>query len=292
MTGMRASRSDMSGEEPNEVLDWPAVASEAMDELRDVRHGERGQRLDVLARKHGLAAQTVRRLIAAKRFLDALTEQEPELARDLGRHSFAAVEAVDRWWRRDPLAARKTAVRFVAERWTVRQMLAAESSAPGSGVAANRMPRIVAKHIAEVVIAKVGEQRNCTCRIIWAAAPYTVALDRERVEQPFMRHLRDMGLSAPGIAFILRAESDSHATDIAVAIVRDDPERSAFGAVAMLAGLSFARMEGLLVGFEPERAGWWIELSSLFRGETGIGTLMLEPAILLRSGKERQKAES
>lgn len=105
---------------------WSEGAAKAIDRLKDRDYGERMEAIRAVAAEIGQNEQTLRRAIAAWRFLEDLKADHPDLAPRLATKPIAAVEHLARWHRRDPAGAVAAAEALIAGRHTVRSLGQAE----------------------------------------------------------------------------------------------------------------------------------------------------------------------
>ncbi len=89
---------------------WVEIAVIARDELAQLKHGHRERGFEAIAARFGVAAQTVRRALAALDFAD---QEQANMGVDLRKVPLAAVESLRRWHQHDVQAARDAAHRVI-----------------------------------------------------------------------------------------------------------------------------------------------------------------------------------
>ena len=227
--------------------EWIKLAARAEQALSAAPRGSIETTLQELGDAYGVAAQTLRRLVSIKRFLDGLSPFEPDLANALEDCSVPAVEAIIRWWKWDPDGARDAARRLTDAELSVREMQTLERKArerrgPKSS---DRMSQIQARNLIRKIELEMCLRHGPDYRATWANATFRPAL-RQMVTPRFIQELAFRGASMPGVSLVLTS-SDKGARDVAVAVVHSNPERVAPGLAAQLAGLWFLEYRGLLV---------------------------------------------
>lgn len=232
---------------------WFVLAAEAEQNVSDLGHGEVGAALRALSDRHGVAVQTLRRLVAAKRMIDALSVGEPELARGLRNSNLAAVEAVARWWKRDPVEARTAGQRLLNERVSVREIedLERRSRPRSASGSADRMQKTTAVAIVAQIETEMSRRHGVDYGATWAAGSFRPAI-RRMVMPQFMRELSFEGAGMTDVSIVLTPTSAADARPLAVGYIHSRPEHHGAALAAQLAGLTFVGFRGLLVSPRPE----------------------------------------
>ncbi|MFC5423283.1 hypothetical protein ACFPOB_27440 [Bosea eneae] len=265
---------------------WLKLADEIFSTFSQAPHGAKETVLASAAAKHGVSPQTLRRLLAARQFLDRLLQTEPGLAQALRTSSFAAVEVIARWARWDRLAAADAARKLLAEKTSVRQLATAEQTARkhkgNTGI--QRLPMDVALQAATTITREVSALLGRQLHVTWASHAYRTAVTGAREPSMFV-HLREQfGIGPSGVALVLDDDQFTRG-EIAVAILTRHPKVHAFSTLSMLAGLGHQGFGGLLVCFEPKLISWLQGLARAF-SPAQVGVLALDPDILLGLGSE------
>ncbi|HEV2510344.1 hypothetical protein [Bosea sp. (in: a-proteobacteria)] len=115
---------------------WVAIAAEALQRVNYAPHGKKNAALQSVVNEYGPTANHIRRMMRALTFTLELSPTHPELAQALRGVTFKTAELVDRWYRRDPVAAIDAAERYVSRRLSFRALLAeyaGEALRPVSG---------------------------------------------------------------------------------------------------------------------------------------------------------------
>jgi hypothetical protein len=108
---------------------WSELAAAARPLLEDLRFGEREFALKRVAASHGVNPQTLRRALAALRFVESLESQRFLKKLDLRAAPMAAIEHVARWHGYDRAAALRAARLLAEGQHTVASLGAAEAAA-------------------------------------------------------------------------------------------------------------------------------------------------------------------
>src|SRR5579885_730778 len=90
-------------------LRWSDLAGAAKPLLEGLRFGEREPALKRIAESYGINPQSLRRALAALRFVEAIENQRFLKKLDLRATPMAAIEHVARWHGYDPAAALRAA---------------------------------------------------------------------------------------------------------------------------------------------------------------------------------------
>jgi hypothetical protein len=108
---------------------WSAVAATARMKLEGLRFGERETMLRQVAEAQGVNPQTVRRALAALKFIEKIESQRFLKQLSLRAAPVAAIEHIARWYAYDRTAAIRAARRVAAGQYTVAALGAAEAAA-------------------------------------------------------------------------------------------------------------------------------------------------------------------
>jgi hypothetical protein len=108
---------------------WSELAAEARPLLEGLRFGEREPALKRVAETHGVNPQSLRRALAALRFVESLEDQRFLKKLDLRAAPMAAIEHVARWYGYDRAAALRAARLLAEGHHTVASLGAAEAAA-------------------------------------------------------------------------------------------------------------------------------------------------------------------
>jgi hypothetical protein len=253
---------DRASEAATGAGEWIKLATHAQQAVSGLRHGDIEPALTEIGRTYRVAAQTVRRLVRAKRFLDLFSKDDPALARTLESCSFPVVETIARWSKWDRDGARDAARRFAEQQLSVRQaqMLERRARELRGPMPNDRIPKTLAATMIRALEAEMSRRHQILYKATWANMTFRPAL--RRMETPrFIQDLAFRGATMPFISLILTPEEATQSTrDIAVAIIHSHPQRVAAGLAAQLAGLWFLDCRGLLVSSDSEQAGFlkWI----------------------------------
>lgn len=263
------------------AANWLKLADEVFLTFSRAPHGAKEAALVEAAARHGVAPQTLRRLLAGRQFLDRLVQTEPGLTQALRTSSFAAVEVLARWARWDRHAAADAARKLLAEKMSVRQLAMAEQEArrQKGNTAVQRLPMDVALQIATTITETASSLLSRKLHVTWASNAYRTAVTAAREPQMFKNMRERFGISPSGVALVLDDDPVS-AGEVAVAILSRHPRVHAFSALSMLAGLKHQGFEGLLVSFATEPMTWLDGLASTFN-PARIGVIVLDPDVLL-----------
>lgn len=244
---------------------WVLLAAEAERAVSERAHGEVGAALQELGVCHGVAAQTLRRLVAAKRFTDALARAEPALAAGLRDANLAAAEAIGRWWKRDPAEAKAAAQRLLAERLSVREIEDLERrSRPRPALAlGDRMQKPIAVAIVAKIEAEMSLRHGVQYHATWASGAFRSAI-RRMITPSFMRELSFEGAVLTGVSIVMSSEPTPEASLLAVAYIHSRPEHHGAALAAQLAGLTLVGFKGLLVSPRPEDASLLLSLAKAY----------------------------
>lgn len=244
---------------------WFALATETERAVSARVHGEVGAALQALGDSHGVAAQTLRRLVAAKRFTDLVAVGEPALATGLRNANLAAAEAIARWWKRDPNEARAAALQLVGERLSVREIEALErrSRPRAASTLGDRMQRATAVAIVKRIEHEMSRRHGVDYRATWSGGAFRPAV-RRPVTPRFMRELSFEGAIMTGLSMVLTPSSATDARPVAVAYIHSRPENHAAALAAQLAGLTFVGFGGLLVSPRPEDSSLLLSLAEAY----------------------------
>ncbi|PZR82160.1 MAG: hypothetical protein DI537_37105 [Stutzerimonas stutzeri] len=258
---------------------WLKVADKAFFAYSQAPHGGKEAALRSEAASHGVAPQTLRRLLAGRQFLDRLLSSEPGLAQALRSASFAAVEVIARWHRWDRHGAADAARQLLSEATSVRALAAAEQEARRARgeTRVQRLPRDVASQIGEAIVAHASSLLDRKLGVTWASHSYRTALTQPREPAMFAR-LRELGASPSGISLVLA--DDTSGPELAVVVMMRHPRMHAFAGMAQLAGLHHRGFGGLFVTFEPDEAEAFASLAREFL-PARIDAITLNPELLL-----------
>jgi len=108
---------------------WNELAAAARPELEGLRFGEREPALKRVAATYSVNPQTLRRALAALRFIDSLESQRFLKKLDLRAAPMAAIEHIARWHSYDRSAALRAARLLAEGQHTVASLGAAEAAA-------------------------------------------------------------------------------------------------------------------------------------------------------------------
>jgi hypothetical protein len=108
---------------------WSELAAAARPLLEGLRFGEREPALKRVAESHGVNPQSLRRALAALRFVESLESQRFLKKLDLRAAPMAAIEHVARWHGYDRAAALRAARLLAEGQYTVASLGAAEATA-------------------------------------------------------------------------------------------------------------------------------------------------------------------
>ncbi|MBX9651053.1 MAG: hypothetical protein K2X57_28790 [Xanthobacteraceae bacterium] len=135
--------------------EWAELASIARELLSKSRHGQYQAIFDQLSVEHGINEQVIRRAVAAHRFLDKLGLHHAELAKELRKAPFVAVEQIDRWFVHDPEGAIAAARAYLRGDESVRSLVNKEVEARPQmslvELSINHIRKLVAKVIGDAL---------------------------------------------------------------------------------------------------------------------------------------------
>jgi hypothetical protein len=108
---------------------WSDLAEAARPQLEGLRFGEREPALKRVAESYGINPQSLRRALAARRFVETLESQRFLKKLDFRAVPMAAIEHVARWHGYDRAAALRSARLLAEGQYTVASLGAAEAAA-------------------------------------------------------------------------------------------------------------------------------------------------------------------
>jgi hypothetical protein len=113
---------------------WFALAEELQARLEKERSGLKELAISAFGREHGLKADTLRAYLMARRHIESLATQEPDLAQALRTAPVDAVTALARWSRADATGSVVGARKIAAGQMSINQAKRAAADARGAGV--------------------------------------------------------------------------------------------------------------------------------------------------------------
>jgi hypothetical protein len=113
---------------------WFALAEDLQARLKKVGSGLRESAISEFGQEHGLKADTLRAYLMARRHIESLATQEPDLAQALRTAPVDAVTALARWSQADNTGSVVGARKVAAGQMSINQAKRAAADARGAGV--------------------------------------------------------------------------------------------------------------------------------------------------------------